>query len=113
MRGVTAFSTLGFKIKFIRLIKKKKNAKIVKAKEINIPIVQNIRQNLGAFFDIFRIRLFNFLVLNKAIKGKKTTRASFFFLNKYDKIPTIPQKTTESRNHGFKKISIIKSDKLI
>ena len=49
---------------------------------MNIPIVQNIFQNLGAFLDALFIKLFNFFVLNIASKGKKTIAASFLFLNK-------------------------------
>ena len=93
----------------MKLIKKKKRAKIVNAKDMKIPIVQNILQNLGAFRAIFEIILFNFFVLNIAIKGKNTKTASFLFLKILTKNATINQKIIEITNQGFvikvKKIS--------
>jgi hypothetical protein len=72
IRGVIALITLGLTIKLIKFIKKKKKAKIMKKKLVNIPIDQNIFQNLGNFLASFFMIEFNFLVFIIAISGKKT-----------------------------------------
>ena len=80
---------------------------------MNIPIVQKILQNFGAFREIFDMILFNFFVLNIAIRGKKTKTASFLFLKILTKNATINQKIMEITNQGFV-IKVIKiSKKLI
>ena len=99
--GVTACSNLGWKKRFNKFMKKKKKAKIVNPKDKNIPIVQKIRQNFGAFLEIFEINLLSFFVLNITIKGKKTNRASFLFLNKITNNATINQKIKLITNHGL------------
>jgi len=86
---------------------------IVNAKLTNIPIVQKILHILGAFREIFTIRLFNFLVFSKAIKGKKTVIASFLFRKTYIRTNIMSQNVRESKNHGFRIKSKIKSMKAI
>ena len=86
---------------------------IVNAKLTNIPIVQKILHSFGAFREIFLIKLFNFFVFSKAIKGKKTVIASFLFRKTYIRIKIMSQNVRESKNHGFRIKSKIKSMKSI
>ena len=72
IKGVTAFSTWGLKIKAIKLMKTKNIANIEKANETKIPMFQKTRQDFGFFLANFFIKLFNFLVFSNAIIGKNT-----------------------------------------
>ena len=94
-------------------MKKKKRANIINAKDTKIPIFQKIRQNLGFFFEILEIKLFNFLVFNIAIKGKNTRILSFLLRRIKIKTSTINQKIIEIMNHGLVIIERIKLKKLI
>ena len=94
-------------------MKKKKRANIVKENDTKIPIVQKIRQNLGAFLEILVIKLFNFLVFNIAIKGKNTKILSFLLRRIKIKARTINQKIIEIMNHGFVIIESAISKELI
>ena len=64
-------------------------------------MVQNARQNLGAFLEIFLMKLFNLFVLNIASKGKNMYAASFLFRKTYAANNTIPQKTRLIIVHGL------------
>ncbi len=78
---------------------------MVNPNEMKIPIVQKTLQNLGAFLDIFFIKLFNLFVLNIASKGKKRQVAPSFFLNKQTNARTTNQKIKEKTNQGLTKKS--------
>ena len=99
--GTIACSILGWKIRLIKLIKKKNNAKIVRPNEKNMPIFQNMRQIFGFFREILIISLLSFLVLKRTNKGKKKVYASFLLRKRYTKIMTIIQKVSEIKNNGL------------